>query len=188
MRALTSLALILVSAGSLRADPAATALSVDGGASKLVYQIIHKLHKVSGTSNKVDGKGRILPDGKAQVMLRVPVESFDSGNANRDAHMKETVEAARYPTVELKAAADALALPTSFPSTVEKTFQGELSFHGVKKALALPVRLVFESAERIHVTSHFAVSLDEFKIERPSLMFVKVDDAAQIDVDMVLKK
>ncbi len=188
MRALTSFALLLALASPLRAEPAATALSVDSGASKLVYQIVHKLHKVSGTSIKVEGKGRIMPDGKAQVMVRVPVESFDSGNANRDAHMKETVEAARYPTVELKAAADAIALPTSFPSTVDKTFQAELSFHGVKKTLSLPVRLIFESSDRVHVTSRFAVSLDEFKIERPSLMFVKVDDAAQIDVDMILKK
>ena len=35
---------------------------------------------------------------------RAPLDSFDSGNSNRDEHMKEAVEAARYPLVELKAA------------------------------------------------------------------------------------
>ena len=188
MRILTAAALILLCAAPVRADDAGLILAVDGAASKITYQIIHKLHKVSGVSTKVEGKGKILADGKVQVMVRIPVESFDSGNANRDAHMKEAVEAAKFPNVEIKAATDGLRLPTTFPSTVDKTFQGELSFHGIKQGVSLPVRLVFESADRVRVTVHFPVSLDGFKVERPSLMFVKVEDAAQIDADLVFKK
>ena len=38
-----------------------------------------------------------------------------------------------------------------------------------------------ESANRIRASASFAISLDSYKVERPSLMFVKVDDQLKID-------
>src|SRR4051812_38009232 len=103
MKPLTALALPLglaLVAGAAFADED---LGVDRGKSSITYHLVHKLHKFDGISKQVDGKARLLGDGRAQVMVRAAVESFDSGNSNRDEHMKETVEAARFPTVELKA-------------------------------------------------------------------------------------
>ena len=125
----------------------------------------------------------MLSDGKVQVAVRAKVESFDSGNANRDSHMKETIEAARFPLVELKAQGDA-APPATFPATVDRTFKAELTFHGVKKSLDVPVKLTYASATNIRAEAHLSLSLDEFKVERPSLMFVKIDDALQVDVNI----
>ena len=178
-------------AAAAPAAPAAVAapvlLSIDAASSSITYHLVHKLHKIDGASKKVDGKVRILPTGQAQVMVRVPTESFDSGNSNRDAHMKDTVEAAKFPVIELKAAADGVAMPTSFPATVEKTLKGKLSFHGVDKQIELPVKVLFNSANSATATAQLNISMDEFKIERPSLMFVKVDDALKIDVNLTLK-
>ena len=97
------------------------------------------MHKVDGTSHKVEGKARLLPDGKAQVMVRAPAESFDSGNVNRDAHMKEAVEAAKYPWVELKALGEGVTAPATFPTTQKKTFKAQLTFHGIQQVFDLPV-------------------------------------------------
>ena len=120
--------------------------------------------------------------------MRAPVESFDSGNSNRDAHMKEVTEAARFPQVEFKGLCDSCALPATFPTTVDKTLKAELTFHGIKKALEVPVKLTYESASRVRAVAQLAVSLDEFKIERPSLMFAKVEDTLKLDIDIVLKQ
>lgn len=76
------------------AVPAGTNLTVSTKDSSITYRLIHKLHKFDGVSKAVEGRARILPDGKTQVAIRAKVDSFDSGNANRDSHMKETVEAA----------------------------------------------------------------------------------------------
>ncbi|MBL9003230.1 MAG: YceI family protein [Myxococcales bacterium] len=162
-------------------------LSVDTGQSSVTYTLVHKFHKVSGVSKQVEGKARILPDGKVQVMVQAPVESFDSGNSNRDAHMKETVGAATHKTVSIKALGEGVMIPTTFPATVEKTFKGELSFHGEKKPIDVPVRIVFESATQAKVTGEFQISLEAFKIERPSLMLVKVDDALKLEVRLIFK-
>jgi polyisoprenoid-binding protein YceI len=78
-------------------------------------------------------------------------------------------------------------MPTSFPATVEKTLKGKLSFHGVDKQVELPVKVLFNSASSATATTQLSISMDEFKIERPSLMFVKVDDALKIDVNLTLK-
>jgi polyisoprenoid-binding protein YceI len=188
------LSIVFFYIGLASAQPAPTApgvalsYAVASGESTISYDVVHKLHKVRGISKKVDGKARILPDGKVQVMVRVPVESFDSSNVNRDEHMKETVEAARFPQVELKALADGFTMPTTFPATVDKTFKVQLSFHGIAKAMDVPVRLVFDSADHVKAHASMSVSFDEFKIERPSLMFVKVDDAIKIEADIVLSK
>lgn len=160
--------------------------TVDTKASAITYHLVHKLHHVSGTSHQVEGTARLFSNDKTQVAVRAAVGSFDSGNVNRDAHMKESVEAARFPTVELKALADGVAIPKTFPATVEKTFKAQVLFHGIQKVMDIVVKLVFESATRVRATSHFAVSLDEFKVERPSLMFVKVNDALGIDTDLIV--
>jgi polyisoprenoid-binding protein YceI len=172
--------LLLLVASVARAQAPAD-FSVDPGQSSLTYHLVHKLHHVEGVSHKLDGKARLMPDGKAQVMLRAPSESFDSGNVNRDAHMKEAVDAARFPTIELKALGEGIKPPATFPSTEQKTFKAQLSFHGVQQQLDLPVELVWESANRVRASASFGISLDSFKVERPSLMFVKVDDQLKID-------
>ncbi len=187
MRTSLLLALLLVATPAFAQAPAAPGaaasanLSVSQKDSSITYRLIHKLHKFDGVSKQVEGKGRILPDGKAQVMVRAKVESFDSGNANRDSHMKETVEAARFPLVELKATGDA-GVPATFPATVDRTFSAELSFHGIKKTLNIPVKLTWASAQSVRADAHLTLSLEEFKIERPSLMFVKIDDAMEVHV------
>jgi len=167
---------------------AQTALDVDGATSKLTYHMVHKLHKFEGVSKKVFGRAMISPDGKAQVAVRAPVESFDSGNVNRDAHMKEAVDAARFPAVELKALTDGVTPPSSFPSTVKKTFKVQLAFHGETKIFEIPVDVTWEAADKVHAVTSFNVSLDAYKVERPSLMFVKVEDTMVVDADLRFKK
>src|SRR5262249_37071355 len=101
---------------------------------------------------------------------------------------KETIEAARFPTVELKAIVDGIAPPAAFPNTVEKVAKGQLLFHGVTTSIEIPVKITFERADKIVVGSSFLVSLDAFKIDRPSLMFVKVEDELKIEAAIVLVK
>jgi polyisoprenoid-binding protein YceI len=146
------------------------------------------MHKVDGTSHKIEGKARLLPDGKAQVMVRVPAESFDSGNVNRDSHMKESVEAAKYPFIELKALGEGVTPPATFPTTQKKTFKAQLTFHGIQQLLELPVELTWDSPTKVHASTTFAISLDGYKVERPSLMFVKVDDELKLDAKLVFNR
>jgi polyisoprenoid-binding protein YceI len=169
----------------LAADPAGPVdLAVRDGSS-LSYKLVHKFHEVTGTSKAVEGKARLQPGGAVQVMVRARVDSFDSGNGNRDAHMQEATEAARFPFVTLKAVG-AITPPTAYPATVEVTLSGQLDFHGVSKAVAVPVKVTFTAPGRATATGAFTISLDGHGVERPSLLFVKVDDAVVITASLAL--
>ena len=163
-------------------------LNVVPASSSLTFHLVHKMHKVDGNTHKLEGKARITPDGKAQVMVRAPSESFDTGNVNRDAHMKEAIEAAKYPWVELKALGEGVKPPATFPSTEKKTFKAQLSFHGVQQVFDLPVDVTWDAANKVHANTTFAISLDAYKVERPSLMFVKVDDELKLDAKLAFSR
>jgi len=179
--------LALLAALVLAQAPAAKLLAVDGARSTLSYDIVHKLHKVHAESKAVEGKAALLPDGRVQVMVRAPVASFKSGDASRDEHAAEVLESGKYSHVTFKGVGQ-LTAPTTFPATTELTLQGQLEFHGRKRAEAVPVKVEWASAADLRVTAAFSVSLDAYEVERPSLLFMKIDDACAIGVDLALKE
>jgi len=119
----------------------------------------------------VDGSG-------LKLMARAQVGTFDSDNNNRDAHMMETVEGEKYPWVSVRGALPGFKLPTSGTTTV--TVQGAVELHGV--TVNHPVDIKLETKDGVHFKASFEFdeSLTAHKIERPSLMFVAVEDLVKI--------
>lgn len=153
--------------------------------STVTYLLVHKLHSVEGSSKAVEGKVRWLPDGTVQVMVRARVDAFDSGNSNRDAHMKEVTEAHRLPFVLFKGAAEGIRVE-AYPADVVIPLLGVLEFHGVTRELSVTARVHFASPGRAEVRADFPVSLTDHGVERPSLLFVKVDDRIEIGARLTL--
>jgi polyisoprenoid-binding protein YceI len=178
-----TLLVLLLAASPLAAVAEGAAFKLDAAHSTLTYKVVHKFHESVGVSKQVQGAAA-FKGSDALVQVRATVDSFDSGNANRDAHMKETVEAARFPEVGLKGVLKGFPVPTTFPAHVKAQLEGQLSFHGETHAITIPVELDFESAARVHATTAFDFSLDAYKVDRPSLMFVKIDDACHISGDL----
>jgi polyisoprenoid-binding protein YceI len=100
--------------------------------------------------------------------------------------MQETMESTQFPNVTFKGVSK-LTPPTTFPATVKLDVKGELEFHGRKKPETVPVEVTFTSAKDAQATAKFAVSLEKYEVDRPSLMLIKIDDAIQIALDLVLK-
>jgi YceI-like domain len=152
--------------------------------STISYHLVHRFHEVTGVAKAVEGKARMLPDGTVQVMLRAPIESFDSGNSNRDAHMREVTGSGGQPYVSFKGVGKG-TVPDHFPSEMDVPLQGELTLK-TPRPTQVDAHVKFASADRADVTAKFPVSLEEHQVERPSLMFVKVDDQIQIEVKLEL--
>jgi polyisoprenoid-binding protein YceI len=162
------------------------ALAVDPAGSVVRFHLDHKLHQVDGRSSAIEGKAVIAADGKVMAMVRIPVASFVTGDGNRDSHMREALEASRFPHVVIKAVTN-LTIPVAHGKPLEAKLQGELEFHGVKRALDVPAQVSFDAEGGAVVKAKFPVSLDAHEIERPSLLFVKVEDQLLIDVELKLK-
>ncbi|MCC6809465.1 MAG: YceI family protein [Deltaproteobacteria bacterium] len=147
------------------------------------YTLVHKAHTFVGTADKgIEGKVK-LSGTTAQLMVRIPVANFDSGNNNRDSNMRDTVEATKFPNVELKAVAEGVT-PQDGQKT-KHTLKGKLTFHGVTNNVEVPVDVTW-NGKSAKVTGKFSISLEAYKIDRPSLLFVKVEDKLDLDVDLTI--
>ncbi|CAM4028693.1 YceI family protein [Corallococcus sp. ZKHCc1 1396] len=187
VRRLATLAALMLALPAAAQD-AARLYSVKKDASSLTYKLIHKLHEVSGKAAPSEGKAVLKPDGTLQVAVRAQVKDFDSQNSNRDTHMLEVTEAAKYPLIELKAVATGVKPPATFPGTVSVVLKGKLTFHGVTKDVVVPMTVNFASARQVTADGTFDISLEGYKIERPSLLMVKVDDKLVLEPHLVFQE
>src|SRR3954454_19095159 len=102
----------------------------------LTYTVVHKLHEVHGTTKQVEGRALAQPDGTVKVQVRAKVATFDSGNSNRDAHMREATHEAEHPYAEVKGTLTGVTLPLAAPA--ETTLHAVVELNGKKQAQGIP--------------------------------------------------
>ncbi|HZR09888.1 MAG TPA: YceI family protein [Myxococcales bacterium] len=163
----------------LSAAPAGQLLDLRQGT--LTYTVVHKLHEVHGTSHQMEGRALAQPDGTVRVQVRAKLATFDSGNSNRDEHMREATHEAVHPFAEVKGTMSGVTLPLA--GSREATLHATVELNGQKERMDVPVKLEPAGAG-VHATFSFPISLDRFKVERPELLLIKVDDRATISGDL----
>ncbi len=144
--------------------------------SSIMYRINHTLHHIEATSK--DGWFRVEVDPAKKeiksVSAQVDVMTFDSGNSNRDSHAMEVVESIKYPDVTF--------VSTSVTQNGDSlTAAGKLTFHGVTKDIVMTGTAKW-SQGKLEVQGSFELSITAFKIERPALLMIPVDDALKFSL------
>lgn len=142
----------------------------DKSESFIKYKLTHPLHEITAVSK--DAFCAIDADIKAklikEVSVQVPVSSFDSGNSNRDSHAMEVVEELYYP--------DARFISSSVTQNGDSLqIWGNLTFHGVTKKTYIAAFADWNN-NKLTVDGKFDISLTAFKIKRPSLLLIPVND------------
>ncbi|MER0438013.1 YceI family protein [Emticicia sp. W12TSBA100-4] len=142
----------------------------DKSVSKVIYAMKHPMHDWEGVSKDVNA---VIVYNKAtksvdQVVVSLKVESFDSGNSNRDSHALEVLEGLKFSKVtfvstKIKPNGNALSI------------DGNLTFHGVTKPITITVNRN-DVANKIAFDGKFDVLLSDYKVDRPSLFGVKTED------------
>ncbi|MGZ6124570.1 MAG: YceI family protein [Myxococcales bacterium] len=163
----------------LCAPPAGQLLDLREGT--LTYTVVHKLHEVRGTSRRMEGRALAQPDGTVRVQVRAKLATFDSGNSNRDEHMREATHEASHPYAEVKGTVSGVTLPLT--GSRQATLHATVELNGEKQAMDVPVKLEPAPAG-VRAMFTFPISLDRFKVERPQLLLIKVDDRATISGDL----
>lgn len=150
------------------------------GESSLTYVLVHPLHTVKGVNKDFDCTVDLSADTVTSVIrVSADVLRFDSGNSNRDSHAMEAVQSRKFPKV-------AFASESIKPEGDGYAVAGNLTFHGVTRPVAFHVTPKV-TAERIEISGSFDVKLSDFKVERPSLMFVPVKDKLTLRFDLFAK-
>ena len=143
--------------------------------SSVKYAMRHKLHSWEGVSKdlKVATKWNEQKNEIEQISIVVNVATFNSGLSSRDSHMMEVLDGLTYPRI--------LFSSSSVQYTPDGILvKGKLQFHGVERMIETKVK--FEKVNNRWVFSgSLPVLLEDYKVERPSLLFVKVDNLIKID-------
>ncbi len=144
------------------------------GESVLKYHLYHPLHATEAQTKdflcEID-----LAEGTQEILavrFAADVTTFDSGNSSRDAHALEVVEALLYPEVSFQSSDIENA-------DDELRVSGALSFHGVTKNISFSAKKKIVGSKLI-VEGDTNISLTEFKVERPALLMIRVNDALRI--------
>jgi polyisoprenoid-binding protein YceI len=146
------------------------------GETSITYVLVHPLHKVESTSKDVSSAIRCDAAAKSiqSVTASVDVTTFDSGNSNRDSHALEVIDAISYPEASFSS--------TSITSRNDSLIvSGKLTFHGVTREISMSA-LPQWSEKKLTVRAAFSISLTDFKVERPSLLMMPVEDTLRFSL------
>ncbi len=172
MKALQILLVFVLSIFSLTSQET---LMLKADQSYIKYDAKHVLHAWEGVNKNING---VIVKGKEieKIAIAAQVVDFDSGNAGRDAHSLEVLEALKFPTIKfysekIKTQGNVLVL------------DGEVEFHGQKKSILVYTTLK-DDDESIVINGKFRLIPSEFLIELPSFMLVKMEDFLNIQFEL----
>lgn len=180
--------LLLLSLVSVQAD-AQTTLRVDPDASVVHYDGEALFHDWRGSSH--DLTGRIAASWGSQptvseVRLSIPVGTFDSGNGMRDDKMRDVTKAGDHP--EATFTADRVTLLIWPPGGSRGTWRlsGTLAFAGTTQPLTTDADVTWDGAT-LTASGSFNIDLDEFGVDRPSLLGRKIDETIRMTYRVVAR-
>ena len=145
--------------------------------STLAYHVSHPLHETDGVSRAARGKA-VCRAGACDVLVAAPVNSFDSGDSNRDLHMLQVVGGAKFPLVSVR-----LRIPESAREASMARCDLEVEFAGHTAAYRQVAFTLVREGTRVRISGTIPAKLSDFAIPRPSLLAVPVKDDMPVRVE-----
>lgn len=151
---------------------------------EISFHVTHPMKKVNGTCKeiKIDAvklkkKGDAL-ELESPFTITIPSQKLNTGDENRDSHILEILNypEAKEITAEIK----------SIEKKDNYTINGILTINSV--SVPFQSEAIVKSADgKLHVEGSVSVKFSELKLERPSLLFIKVNDLITIKYKFVLE-
>mgnify|MGYP001316933306 CR=1 FL=1 len=156
---------------------------VNESESKVIYYGSHPLHDWSGESKSIKLNTECqYEDMKAcNIEFEIPLLSFYSGNDNRDSNMLHYLNAYNHPNVIMNF--DNFIISDYFDNLIVS----DLFLNGIKKTYEIPLNISLVSETAYQVESIFSISLNDFKVKLPSLLFLSIDDEIKIEVKLLIE-
>jgi YceI-like domain len=145
--------------------------------STLTFHVSHPLHEAEGVSHAAKGQG-ICHAGECNFLIAVPVNSFDSGNSNRDLHMLQIVRGAAFPLVVVR-----LRLRESDLTASTLHANLEIRFAGLTAHYENVLFQRTGKGNESEVTGTIPLRLSDFHIKPPELLAIPIKDEVPVRVD-----
>ena len=142
--------------------------------SLITYFGVHYLHKWEGSTSDVNG---VVSYNKAseqyECSISVPLSTFSSGNDNRDSNMLVYCKAFDFPNINFQSTSIKVQ-----ENTLE--IEGRIEFAGKEKEIKTSAKLNNLDNNFFGIEGELDILLSEFEVEKPSLLFVEIEDLVKI--------
>ena len=155
-----------------------------GQQSELDYYLVHPMHHVKGVSHGLSGQVSLADDHLLLPFgLKLPLLTFNSGNANRDSNAAYALDVPHFPTstLDIQQFAETSRSKDGSGLHLAGRASGRLALHGLTHTVTIPLQAVV-TATKLVVDGEFVVKLTDYGIPRPSLLFRPVDDEVRVTV------
>lgn len=150
--------------------------------STLSYHVSHPLHQMDGVSHAARGKG-VCHDSQCDLLIAVPVKSFESGDSNRDLHMLQVTRGAEFPMVIVRTRVpEGASTSATIHADLEIQFAGQTA-HFKQVAFQLATQ-----GDTTRLSGTIPATLADFKIDPPSLLTIPIKNDIPVRVDMTWQK
>jgi hypothetical protein len=151
---------------------------------RLEFTAKHPLKTTHGVSESVKGKAA-CEKGTCDVLVGVPVNTFNSGDSNRDLHMMQVTKGASFPliTAKTKFKEEGFLKNGSLKADFEVRFAGQTI-----KVEGVPLKVEEAESGARKVSGIFPLSLKAFSIVSPSLLGMSIEDQIPVQFTSVWKR
>lgn len=147
--------------------------------STLTWHVSHPMHEVAGTSHAAKGKGNCTAT-ECNFLIAVPVNTFNSGDSNRDLHTLQVVRGGQNPMVIVRTRIpqSELSVPT-IDADLEVQFAGQTAHYN-----HVPFQRQSHGSD-VEIIGTIPATCSDFKIDRPSFLTVPIRNEIPVSIDLV---
>ena len=123
---------------------------------------------------------------KSEMYFEVDLNALDTGIGLRNRHMRENyLETDQYPVTHFRGKIIRASVVDDTLTTVQAN--GNIFIHGIEKPLEVTGQLI-NKQDGYRIKTSFNVKLSDFEIEIPSIMFYKIDENMDLQLDFYVKE
>jgi hypothetical protein len=146
--------------------------------SSISWHITHPVHEVDGVSHAAKGKGSCSA-GACDFLIAVPLNTFNSGDTNRDLHMLQVVRGAQFPMVVVRTH---LAQSALSAATIQADL--EIQFAGQTVHYSQVTFTRTQHGADVEIAGVIPATCSDFKIDRPSFLTVPIRNEIPVKIDL----
>lgn len=137
---------------------------------------------------RIEGKGSdvAIEEDASTLVFKVPLAPIETGVGLRDAHLRELLEAEKYPAAILRVPRSGLVFPKEH-EPAEGTVEGDLTLRGESRPVSVHYQAELATDGLIKVRGWLQLDMRDYDIRAPSFLGVTVAPKVEVKVEMAVK-
>ena len=142
-----------------------------------------------GRTTGVSGGFTVSGSKASAATITADMTQLKSSESLRDGQLRnQGIEFGRFPTATFKLADTDIPAAVAAGTTTQMTLKGELTLHGVTKAIEMPAEVTFKDGTLV-VVGQVQIAFADYNIKKPtSAKVASIEDKGVMEVQLFFKK